>query len=86
MLLVDMAWVQCRLHLTGDAIRSARQALQIDPASARAQYLLGSLLAANRSTLAEGVRHLEQAARTMPTAQTALQRAQREMAQTAAHP
>lgn len=85
-LLVDLAWVQCMLRRNDDALRSARQALELDPSSAPAHYMLGSLLAARRSTLPEALHHLEQAARTMPAAQKALEQAQRALAQTVTHP
>jgi tetratricopeptide (TPR) repeat protein len=86
LLLVDTAWVQSILRRNDEAVHSARQALQMDPSCAPAHYLLGSLLALNRNTLPEAVRHLEQAARTIPAAQQNLDRAQRQLAQTATHP
>jgi tetratricopeptide (TPR) repeat protein len=85
-LLVNTAFVQCMLHRNEDAVRSARQALLLDASNASAHYLLGSLLATNRSTLPEAIRHLEQAARTMPAAQRSLERVEQQLAQMASRP
>jgi tetratricopeptide (TPR) repeat protein len=85
-LLVDLTFVETMLKRHEDAMRSARQALQLDPSSASAHYLLGSLLAANRNTLPEAIHHLEQAARTMPAAQRTLERARQQLPQTVTHP
>jgi tetratricopeptide (TPR) repeat protein len=80
-ILGDMAYAQYALHRYAEGTHSARQALQLDPSNASAHYLLGSFLALDRRTLAEGVRHLEVAARTMLAAQGSLERARRDSAQ-----
>jgi tetratricopeptide (TPR) repeat protein len=86
MILVNMAFAQHALHQDEEAIRSARQALRLDPSYAPAHYLLGSFLAPDRRTLPEAIQHLEVAARVMPGAQANLDRAKRDLVQTVTHP
>ena len=85
-ILADMAFAQYALHRYDEATHSARQALQIDPSSTPAHFLLGSFLALDRRTLTEGIQHLEAAARTMPAAQANLERAMSVTAQLVTHP
>jgi tetratricopeptide (TPR) repeat protein len=85
-ILADMAFAQYALHRYDEATHSARQALQLDPSSAPAHFLLGSFLALDRRTLTEGIQHLEAAARTMPAAQANLERAMSVTAQLVTHP
>lgn len=86
MILSNLAYTQYMLHRNAEAMASARAALHLDPSSMQAHYLLGSFLAQDRRTRAEGVQHLELAARTMPAARTALERAERESVQVVTHP
>jgi tetratricopeptide (TPR) repeat protein len=83
MILSNMTFAQYALHRYAEGTRSAREALGLDPSYAQAHYLLGSFLALDRRTRAEGLQHLEVAARTMPTARAELDRARRESAQLA---
>lgn len=85
-ILADMAFAQYALHRYDEATHSARQALQLDPSSTPAHFLLGSFLALDRRTLTEGIQHLEAAARTMPAAQANLERAMSVTAQLVTHP
>jgi tetratricopeptide (TPR) repeat protein len=78
-ILGDMAYAQYALHRYSEATSSARQALTMDPSFAPAHYMLGWFLTSDRRTLAEGLQHLEIAARTMPAAQAMLERARREL-------
>jgi tetratricopeptide (TPR) repeat protein len=82
----DMAYAQFALHRYAEGALSAREALRIDPSSAPAHYLLGSFLVHDRRTRAEGIQHLEVAARTMPAAKADLERARRESAQVVTRP
>ena len=85
-ILVDMSFAEYALHRYGEGTRLARQAMQLDPSSAPAHFLLGSFLALDRRTLTEGIQHLEVAARTMPAAQANLERARSVSAQVVTHP
>jgi tetratricopeptide (TPR) repeat protein len=75
--LSNRAFAQAALRRYGEALESARQAVEIDPSSAQAQYMLGSILAADDRTLAEAIPHLARAARELPSAGGALERAQK---------
>jgi tetratricopeptide (TPR) repeat protein len=86
MILCDMAFAQYSLQRFAEGTRSVREALKLDPSSAPAHYLLGSFLALDRNTRAEGIQHLEIAARSMPAARAALERVRRESAQVVPHP
>jgi tetratricopeptide (TPR) repeat protein len=86
LVLSNMAFAQYSLHRYDEGVRSARAALRLDPSSAQAHYLLGSYLALDRRTRAEGIEHLEAAARTMPAIRPELERARRESAQVVTHP
>lgn len=86
MILCDMAYAQFALHRYVEGTKSAREALRLDASSVQAHYLLGSFLVHDRRTRAEGVQHLETAARTMPAAQAELERVRRESAQVVTHP
>lgn len=85
-ILSDTAFAQYALHRYAEATRSVREALRLDPSSIQAHYLLGSFLAQDRRTRAEGIRHLEIAAAAMPAAQAELDRARRETVQPVTHP
>jgi tetratricopeptide (TPR) repeat protein len=86
MMLCDMAYAQYALHRYDEGVRSAREALRLDPSHAQAHYLLGSYLALDRRSWAEGIQHLEVAARSMPAARTELEHARHESAQVVTHP
>jgi tetratricopeptide (TPR) repeat protein len=77
MTLSNLAYAQRQLNLFPEAIASARAALRLDSGSAPAHLILGSILAADPRTRAEGITHLEQAAETMPSARTALEQVRR---------
>jgi tetratricopeptide (TPR) repeat protein len=66
--------------LLGDraaAERSVRKAVDLDGSNAAAQMIFGWLLAAHPETRAEGIKHLEYAARTIPAAARILAQLQR---------
>ena len=58
-----------------EAAESARAALNLDKGSAPAHLVLGSILVARPDTWSEGIRHLEIAAKTIKSAQAALDHA-----------
>jgi tetratricopeptide (TPR) repeat protein len=86
MILGDMAFAQYALRHYPEGMRLAREALRLDPSSLPAHYLLGSFLAQDRRTRAEGIQHLEVAAAVMPAAREELNRVRRESVQPATHP
>ncbi len=85
-ILSDMAFAQYRLHRYPEGTRSVREALRLDPSSMPAHYLLGSFLAQDKRTRAEGIQHLEVAAAAMPAARAELDRARRDFVQPVTHP
>ena len=82
----DVAYAQYALHRYAEGTRAVREALRLDPSSIPAHYLLGSFLAQDRQTRAEGIQHLEVAAAAMPAARAELDRARRESVQPVTHP
>jgi tetratricopeptide (TPR) repeat protein len=72
--LSNLAYAQGQLHRFPEAAESARAALRLDPGSAQAHLILGSILAVDPRTRAESIPHLESAAETMPSARTILQK------------
>jgi len=86
MILTNVAYAQYKLHRFVEGTAAARAALQLDAACVQAHYLLGSFLVQDRRTRAEGVQHLEVAARTMPAARVELERAGHESVQVVTHP
>ena len=86
MILTNVAYAQYMLHRFVEGTAAARAALQLDSTCVQAHYLLGSFLAQDRRTRAEGVQHLEVAARTMPAAREELARAERESVHVVTHP
>jgi tetratricopeptide (TPR) repeat protein len=70
--LSNLAYTLVQLERLPEAAESARQALAIDRNCAPAQYMLGAILAINPQTRAEGIAHLEVAAKTMDSARKAL--------------
>ncbi len=72
--LCNLAMVDAAEQRIPGAVASAQAALRVEPDSATGHYLLGSLLALDKRTAAEGMRHLEQAAATLPAARQALNR------------
>ena len=81
MVLGDMAFAQYALQRYSEGTRLAREALQLDPLSPPAHYLLGSFLARDGRTRAEGIHHLEIAAAAMPSARAELERARSQSVQ-----
>ena len=73
--LTNLAIAQFNLGRFGDARQSARAALRIEPQCAAAHYILGLALAIDRATLREAIPHLEEAAKTIPSAGVNLERA-----------
>jgi tetratricopeptide (TPR) repeat protein len=74
-LLSDMAYAQFALGRDDEAARSVREALRLDPSYPQAHYILGTFLAHHQRTRAEGIAHLELAARVIPAAREDLERA-----------
>lgn len=70
----NLAFAFAGLQQLDEALASARKALAIDGRCAAAHYLIGTVLAATPATRAEGIAHLREAAATIPSAQTALQK------------
>jgi len=64
----NLAWVLLAMGRRAEAEANVRRAIQLSPDSASAHLLLGRLLMETQDTLAEGLRHLEYAARTIPEA------------------
>ena len=73
-LLNNLAFAQSRLNLFPEAIASARAALHLDSGSAQAHLILGSILAGDPRTRAEGIPHLERAAESLPSARAMLEK------------
>jgi tetratricopeptide (TPR) repeat protein len=86
MILGNMAYAQYALRRFAEGTRSLREALRLDPESAPAHYLLGGFLVRDARTRAEGVQHLETAARVMPAARAELERIEHESVQVVTHP
>lgn len=86
LILGNIAFAQYGLHRHDEAMKSAREALLLDSTYGPAHYLLGCLLANDGRTLSEAVKHLEIAARTMPSAQANLEHARSSLAQNVPHP
>jgi tetratricopeptide (TPR) repeat protein len=72
--LSNLAYAQRQLNRLPEAIESARAAVRLDPTSAQAHLILGSILAIDPGTRAESIPHLERAAETMPSARTILEK------------
>ena len=70
--LCNMAYLEIMEGHYPEAVGSARAALRENPAYAGGQFLLGSLLLSDRSTAAEGIRYLRQAAPQIPAARKLL--------------
>jgi tetratricopeptide (TPR) repeat protein len=76
-LLSNLAFAQYALGLNDEGTRSVREALRLDPSYAKGHYLLGAYLARGGPTRAEGIAHLEKAARELKSAREELERARR---------
>jgi tetratricopeptide (TPR) repeat protein len=72
--LCNMAYLEMMEGHYPEAVDSARAALRENPAYPGGQFLLGSLLLSDRSTAAEGVHYLEQAAPQIPEAKKLLEK------------
>jgi tetratricopeptide (TPR) repeat protein len=70
--LCNLAFVDAAEQRFAEAIEEAKAALRADPSSGNAHYILGTLLQLDKRTTAEGVRHLERAAQTVPGARQML--------------
>ena len=79
--LSNLAYAQTRLHHVVEAEEAARAALRLDSGAAQAHLILGCILVSESRTRAEGVRHLEQAAETMPAARDTLAKVRGAMAE-----
>ena len=77
--LCNLSFAQAQLHRFADATESARRCLVLAPASPKGHYLLGTLLALDRQTIADAVPHLELAAKTLDSARTQLDAVKRAM-------
>ncbi len=65
----NLAWVLFEMGQRAEAEISVRRAIQLSPDNAAAHLLIGRLLVERPDTFAEGLGHLEYAARTMPEAE-----------------
>jgi tetratricopeptide (TPR) repeat protein len=72
--LCNQAFVRTAMQHYDQAAASAREALRIDPNSAHAHYLLGTLLLLHNEARAEAIAHLERAAGTIEGARASLAR------------
>ena len=74
----NFSLVLAQVGRTADAVRWSRHALQIDSTNPVGNYVLGFILAKGGQgpVRAEGIRHLQLAARTLPAAATALDEVQ----------
>ena len=72
--LCDMAFAEIQLRRGGEALAALNASLKLDPYRPQAHYLLGALLASDPNRRAEALPHLELAARSMPAAQSLLER------------
>ena len=81
--LCNLAFAQIKLGRSADAVASARAALRLDSGFPSAHLILGSILANDPATRAEAVPHLEQAARTYPSARATLDAVRRSFRQPA---
>ena len=70
--LSNRALTEYQLRRYAEAAQSAQSALHLDPNYDTAHYVLGVVLAMDRSRLAEALPHLERAARTFPSANASL--------------
>lgn len=70
--LCNLAFADAVEQRLPEAFEAVRAALRADPGYANAHYVLGSLLILDRQTAPEGIRHLEQAAPTIPGAREML--------------
>jgi tetratricopeptide (TPR) repeat protein len=64
----NLAWVLFEMGLRAEAETNVRRAIQLSPDNAPAHLLMGRLLVERPDTFAEGLGHLQYAARTMPEA------------------
>ena len=72
--LCGMAFAEMRLRRRPEALAALNASLKLDPYRPQAHYLLGAMLASDPNRRAEALRHLELAARSMPAAQSLLER------------
>ena len=72
--LSNLAFVDTAERRFAEALEDARAAVRADPSNAGAHYILGTLLLLDQRTMAEGVRHLEQAAPAVAGAREVLER------------
>lgn len=73
----NLAYALARLQRFDEAVEAARTSLRLDSNSAQAHYVLGTLLARDRRTLAEALPHLEQSAKVFPAAAANLEAARK---------
>ena len=70
--LCNLAFLDTAEGRMPQALENVKAALRADPANANGHYILGTLLLLDKRTAEEGVRHLEQAAQTVPGARLML--------------
>lgn len=73
MQLCNLAYAQMKLQRIDAAAEAARAALRLDAHYPQAHYILGALLARDPQTVGEALSHLEQAAKTLPSAGSMLE-------------
>lgn len=86
MLLTNLAFAQYSLRRYAEGTQAVRQALRLDPEWPPAHYLLGGFLVRDARTRAEGLQHMETAARVMPAARADLDRLHHESVSIVTHP
>jgi tetratricopeptide (TPR) repeat protein len=73
----NLAWTLAALGKIAEAEKSARKALEYDAENPQAHLLLGAILIGYTDTKAEGFKHLQIAAKSLPGARKQLQELQR---------
>ena len=73
----NLAYALARLGRFDEAVDAARTSLRLDSNSPQAHYVLGTLLARDRRTLAEALPHLERSAKAFPAAAVNLEAARK---------
>ena len=78
LMLSNLAYAQINLGRVEESVATARAALRLDTDYPQAHLILGSILAANVRTRAEGIHHLELVADRFPSARETLERVRKQ--------